>query len=404
MTAAGPLPRRILVLAPNLSVPLATIRLRTPLDALAAADGHTLRYRSFAYASPGDLRWAEVVIIQRGAGLAARRQQQIALRQGKPVIYEIDDLLTELPPQMVQHRHLRRDAARIAAMVRDATVVSVSTRPLADALAALNPRRVVVPNHGHQVPGLSPARHDAAARPLATLLVAATDRIALDALAPALQRVMERHAGQIEIVAIAEAASALRAFGLPARTEPLMWRDPFLRLVAGLVNPIGLIPLPPSRFNACKSAVKFFDYALAGVPTVCARVTPYAEVIAPGRNGELVDDDVGAWESAIEGLVEEADRRRDLAGAAAHWVRAHASLGHTVQAWRELLADLPAVAATPPRHPPHLALGMAAVDAALSVRRWLRLVNRWRLARRKRIAEPNSDGHSGGGYPGSTAG
>jgi hypothetical protein len=47
---------------------------------------------------------------------------------------------------------------------------------------------------------------------------------------------------------------------------------------------------------------------------------------------------------------------------------------------------------------------MAAVDAGLTIRRWLRLANRWRLARRKRPDKPGSNGSSGGDHPGSTAG
>jgi hypothetical protein len=284
---------------------------------------------------------------------------------------------------MVQHRALRRKTRSIIAMVRDATFVSTSTQPLADALAALNPHRRVVPNHGHKIAGLAGARHDAGLRPLATLLLAASDRMQLDAIAPALRAVLARHGDAVELVGIAEAAVALRALSLPVRAQPLMARDDFQRWVAGLVNPIGLIPLAASRFNACKSAVKFFDYALLGVPALCSRVTPYAEVVDQGRTGLLLGDDAAAWEAAIERLLSDVDERRRIAAAAAQWVRDQAGLKHTLAAWRDLFADLP-------RHvdarPPDAATRVveALIDTALAIRHSLRRVNRWRLAARSR--------------------
>ena len=43
-------------------------------------------------------------------------------------------------------------------------------------------------------------------------------------------------------------------------------RAAFLELARGLRNAVAVIPLEASRFAACKSAIKWFDYAEAGIP------------------------------------------------------------------------------------------------------------------------------------------
>lgn len=64
----------------------------------------------------------------------------------------------------------------------------------------------------------------------------------------------------------------------------------YYQMVAdGLNLDIGLAPLVESRFNACKSNLKWLEYSAMGIPSVCSNVTPYKESIIHGETGFLVD-------------------------------------------------------------------------------------------------------------------
>jgi len=73
---------------------------------------------------------------------------------------------------------------------------------------------------------------------------------------------------------------------------------PWLRNVSSQFD-LGIAPLAASRFNERKSAIKFFEYALCGLPTLASQVDPYAANIQSGVDGLLVENTVDAWEQAL---------------------------------------------------------------------------------------------------------
>lgn len=79
---------------------------------------------------------------------------------------------------------------------------------------------------------------------------------------------------------------------------------------------VNLAPLEPgSRFNDAKSAIKWLEAALVGVPTIASPSAPFVDAIDDGRTGWLADGHDG-WATALErALGAEHDRR--LVGARA---------------------------------------------------------------------------------------
>lgn len=75
---------------------------------------------------------------------------------------------------------------------------------------------------------------------------------------------------------------------------------------------LGVIPLEDTRFAACKSAISGFDYAAAGIPTLCSDVSPTGKVIENGRTAILVANDTAAWTIALQAAIADASLRQDL--------------------------------------------------------------------------------------------
>ena len=82
---------------------------------------------------------------------------------------------------------------------------------------------------------------------------------------------------------------------------------------------INIAPLADTRFNRCKSGIKFYEAAALGVPTLAQRVGPYAEEIVDGENGLLFSQPQEFTEK-LERLVKDADYRVALGKRAEEWV------------------------------------------------------------------------------------
>lgn len=326
----------ILVLATDPGSHISGIRLITPLQRLADRLGGTLRLSPFHTVNRRDLRWADVVVIQRATRPREVRLMAWLNAQRIPVIYEIDDLLTAPADHVMGAAELREQAPLVSRMLGMADAVSASTPRLVDELRPLARSIHLVPNYG---PGehLARARHDDQSP--VTLLIAASDRQDVGPMVAGLRQVQADRSVCVQTVAVGAIADSLEAADVPCRRLPGMPREAFFATISALSNPIGLIPLDDSRFSACKSAVKFFDYACLGIPSICSNHPPYADVIESEHDGMLCDGP-HAWADAIRQLALDAEARQRLADAAFGKVTQRHSLDRTVACWETLITRL----------------------------------------------------------------
>ncbi len=374
---------KLLALAGDITALVAQIRVASPLQALAETDGHTLVQRSFHDCTRADLAAADVLVVQRGLNARAWRLQRWMRQGGGAVVYDIDDLLTELPPHVSNQAAVAAQLRWLPRCLAESDALSVSTARLQQMLAerlALPPA-VVVPNHALPPDGrLLPAQ---TAGPV-SLLLASTENLAVQALFPAL-RAIQQAQPELQIVVVGPPGAAFEAAGLQVQRHPLMPRAAFLDFARSLPNPVGVVPLEDSRFAAGKSAVKWLYYAGIGVPTLCSAVSPYAEVLAHGHNGWLVPNTAAAWETALREVAADPAARQRAAETARDEVQRQHGLEATLAAWREVLtlAQQQRIAKPPLRL--SLAARLEDLGAALaesSLGR-LRAINRARLAQRQ---------------------
>lgn len=374
---------KLLAVAGDIGSLIAGIRLVTPLQSLVQAHGGSLVLRSLHDCTLADLARADVLVLQRGASARAWRLQQAVRQRGGTVVAEIDDLLTDMPAHISNHAAVRAQVPWIKRCLVAADVVTVSTARLGAELQAelgLACTRVV-PNSAWSLgdlplPALQPGQP-------VHLLLAAMDQLAVPCLLPAL-RAMQGPG--VQIVVVGPAAAAVSAAGLSVQAHPLMPRARFIEFARSLPNALAVIPLEDSRFAACKSAIKWFEYSEAGVPVLCSDVSPYRDVVEQGVTGGLVANDTAAWLSALRTAVDNPAWRQQLAAAARAAVRQHHTPAHAVAAWRGAVLEAVRRRATADVGLPTPAArlqtiaAMAWEPAAL----WLRAFNRARLARRQR--------------------
>jgi hypothetical protein len=375
-------PRKVLVLTARTDYSIADIRMRMPLQSLADAGSLSLTMRAVKDASLNDIHQADVVIVQREATPLALRWAHLARELGRPLVFEIDDLLTQPERHLQHHDTIAAHVPRMLHMLALADRVSVSTLRLLAALpAAVHAKAKVTPNYGIPPDGPPAAQGLVTEAAPLTLVIASSDAMAMDALILSLKQVQAAQQQPCRILALGAMGPLLASQLHHVVAHPVMPLDAFKRLIAAQTNPIGLIPLDDSRFSACKSAVKYFDFSLCGLPVVASALPPYSDVITHGQDGWLVAPQAQDWTDAIHTLAASPELRQRLVSRAAAQVHAHHSLAHTTEAWQHLLDSLPPAR---PLRPSLRALQLRLQDQwLLSAQQALRRLNERRKSARR---------------------
>ena len=329
--------KRILALPPVAESTLVDVRIRQPLRAWSEQLGGHFRCGNLTIPLAEDIQWAEIVVLQREANettLGLIRQLQQA---GKKVVFDIDDLLTEIPDYLLSAQATGERRQLLEQTLTCVDAVTVATEPLRDAYRELNPNIFVVPNTSSALPPM-PARdlHDSRI----PLVVASSDTVRVDFITECLREVQDAIGNRIRLIGIGPPGEYLAAKGLDIERHKNLGYEDFRFFLQGLPGAIGLIPLDDSRFNSCKSAIKFLDYAQAGIVSICSNVLPYTQVVEDGRTGRLAPNETAAWKQAIFDLVENPAQREAFA-LAAHQV-ANEELGsqRAAVAWQSLIEHL----------------------------------------------------------------
>ncbi len=376
---------RVLAASTDVGSSITHIRVTDPLRAALARRGGELHVLPYACIERKELARADVFVAQRAMGARECKLIERMRALGGAVVYDIDDLLTVPAPHLKDRDQIARFRPWLLRCMRGADLVTVST-PLLGQSLRIEPARVhLVPNSA------APESHGPMAtinsEAPVTLLLASSDRVAGGAAMQAVRHLQQKYGARLQVVGIGYITADLHAAGIEAQHHPLLSRPDFITLARSLINPLAVIPLDDSRFSACKSAIKWFDYAAVGVPTLASNVSPYREVMADGATGALVGPRQEDWQAALEAAVGDAAWRRRIARAAHAEVRGQHSFDVTVQAWSEAL-DLALERAA------HRKVGTSgqAHMAWESLWAWadscvvaLRRINRQRLARRRAL-------------------
>ena len=305
---------RVVCLLPNIDLSLADIRIRQPLQRWALRYGGHMRLKYLSDMQSEDLDWGDVFVLQRETSPMVLRLVDCLQSHGRKVVFDIDDLLCNLPPFLGHHAAVfEQNRASFNKVMVQADAVTVTTQRLGSALKAMGAKTVVVENCT-ETHVLEPATHHDVLSNEVSLIVASSDRVLVDFIVPALKDVQKRL--RVKIVAVGPPSEVLSAAGLDVESHPMMNYSAFKVFVASLNNCVGIIPLDDSLFSSCKSPIKFLDYALAGVPTISSAVAPYIDFVSHNVSGLLSANTTNDWIQHIESLVFSSQTRLRLSSAA----------------------------------------------------------------------------------------
>lgn len=328
---------RVLCLVNDPSSSIVDIRLRRPISRFTAINGGHVEILSIYDFESSNLAWADVVVFQRDGSEYVVALAQHLQRLGKKVVFEIDDLLTDLPPFLSHHFDgLNKALLYINKLLTSADAISVSTEILFRKFQSKNKHIFITPNFSEHL--FQVASHFSVSPGNVKLIIASSDRVLVDILLDPLKILQSKYG--LQIIVIGPPGEWLEKCGLDIIRKPNLTLAEFRSFIASLNNGIGLIPLDSSEFSSCKSAVKYFDYSMCGIPSICSNVLPYIEVVDSGRSGLLVHNKSDSWIQAIESLICSHELRSLLVENARSNVMRNHNIDISAKAWSDVFNSL----------------------------------------------------------------
>jgi glycosyltransferase involved in cell wall biosynthesis len=283
-------------------------------------------------------RWAELqrvlpnydtLFVQRGAyalgpGAVARPIERFPGR----VVFDLDDAVFHPHPMLAARARPVRwlyGPGQAGRVLRCADAVIASSAALADEIRRFGEDAVVLPT----VP--DPARYSMTEH-------RAGDRVIgwagtngglhfLDPLEGVFAELRDQGIGVLEVVS-SEPWHGPSHFREWCLTEE---QDMFRRFA------VGIMPLPNTAYTRSKAGFKLLQYMAAGVPVVASPVGVNEELVIESRAG-LLAESPSEWLAALEGLLLDVGRRRELGANGRSFVESYADMNSQADAIARLLA------------------------------------------------------------------
>lgn len=333
--------------------PTAHIRVLRPFTAAATKAGHELRTVDAGWLLAGGIDRLDGLVIQRDAvpgTLMGPLLERLEARQ-VPFIYEIDDLLWDLPDDHGDHDIDTAQKSAIMSAIRAADLVTTSTSAMRARLERYNANVRVLANAPDPALWLSPIAVEQATRILALHgLQAAMPRVLymgsrshasdLQMIAPAVAAFLAGHPG-VEVIQVGGGTllPGARELKVPREYSTYPQFVSWFHVVASAMT-FALAPLRDTPFNAVKSDVKFLDYALAQVPGIYSAIDPYERSLADGSHGLVVKKEQQAWVGAMSRLASDQLLRAQIRQQAFQLAVSRTLAGSGSAPWLQALDDL----------------------------------------------------------------
>jgi GT2 family glycosyltransferase len=214
-------------------------------------------------------------------------------------VFELDDLITNLPPKSAHRSHIASDIAqRLKRALSLCDRFVTSTEPLAHAYRKMCDEAVVVPNRLEKSRwlGLSAGRREGG-KPRVGWAGAVGHLGDLGIIAKA----VEATAKEVDWVFFGMCPDALRPF--VAEFHPWAALHDYAAKLASLDLDLAVAPLEFHPFNETKSNLRLLEYGIVGYPVLCTDILPYQGDLPVIRVGNRHRD----WVGKIRELVADRD-------------------------------------------------------------------------------------------------
>jgi glycosyltransferase involved in cell wall biosynthesis len=117
----------------------------------------------------------------------------------------------------------------------------------------------------------------------------------------------------LTIIGYLDVPSSLQAFSDRLNVHPFSGYAQYIRVLSR--SDISIVPLVPNAFNDCKSAIRYMEAALLGVPSVTSHIGDFVHLVSDGTDGFTASSSQ-EWREKLQSLIDNAGLRRRMGAAA----------------------------------------------------------------------------------------
>jgi glycosyltransferase involved in cell wall biosynthesis len=237
-----------------------------------------------------------------------------------PLLVDSDDLiLNRFAPQSSRARERASYEAGFRQLLDHASLITVSTTSLAAELQRSGYPSVplVTRPSPRQIANDVEARHQSEIR--IGFLGNPSHHLDLGSVLPALEEILESHS-EVRLYWWGCRPGELAYHPQVRQAGPVITDyETHLQRLQAFGLDLAIVPLLDTPANRVKSAIKYYEFALAGIPAVYSNTLPYSACVRDDFTGLLAEDSTPSWKAAIHRLVSDRGLRARLAdGAFAH--------------------------------------------------------------------------------------
>lgn len=293
--------------------------------------------QSWIDVSPID--WADLIIVQRYFPL--QETQPILdriLDSGKPVMYDIDDILLNITETHPLYGNFQRTIPFIREFLPQADIVTVTTERLREQLLEYNPKTVVIPNFINES-AIIPTRTISESHETCIAYMGTPSHTAdIELIENILFKLKEKFTTDVRFIFWGCSGTRLEKLGpvIPFEDNYMS----FLKRLGETHFDIGLAPLADTLFNRCKSNIKWLEYSAYGRAGIFSDLEPYHDSVRHGQTGMLAGNDADEWLHILSYLVTHPMERKAMGRAARKDAFARFGLTRGAHSYLEIFSKL----------------------------------------------------------------
>jgi glycosyltransferase involved in cell wall biosynthesis/GT2 family glycosyltransferase len=252
----------------------------------------------------------------------------------KPVIYEIDDLLTEIPSDNPNHKWSLARRNLIHSTIKRASAVTVSTTRLKNHFVKYNKNIFILPNFIDTNLLQNERQKKYTSNEICIGYTGSpTHYKDLQIIEEALFLISSRYSNNVSFIFFGCNTGTLKSLPNSVFIDHEKSYHSYVKILKKLHFDILLIPLAESAFNNAKSNIKWLEYSALGIPGIYSKVRPYTECITNPSLGLLADNTTKDWIRCISMLIEDQSLREAISNSARSEVLARHDISRHAHKW-----------------------------------------------------------------------
>lgn len=314
-----------------------------------------------------DIKWADIIVIQKQTNQKALPFMQKAKQMGKKIISEVDDCYFCIPKTNPAYKFYCDKEQDLINFYKLSDALTVTTDHLAKELSKYNDLIYILPN------SLDIALQDRLEKLKEEEKFKYTKYLTTDQKEIPLNETQEILSKKIKFfwagspthyIDLQQVTSTLKKICSENKdilllmgactTEALIKgisKDQLIlvapvaifnyhQVLTTIPADVGICPIEDNRFNKSKSALKFLEFSINGFPCICSDVENYKKTVIHGETGLLSANIDESWYSNLTYLINNPEERKRIGDNARKFVRENYNIAENVKLWLECYMEV----------------------------------------------------------------